>query len=365
MSFHVSNDVGANMVEVLRLRGDGLVGIGTASPSRPLTIRGTGTNSELISWENNVGDTTWHLNMKNGGLNFGETGVSGGRLFLQPGGGVGIGTSNITRGKLEIVGGILNNLTYAYLNGSNQTGIATDNYLYSIYATQRIAALELHAHSDRRIKQIEGISPGEEDLQTLMQIEITDYRLKDSIATGNKPIKKVIAQQVAEVYPQAISNDLTEVVPDIYQRAEVKEGWIMLATDLKVGERVKLISAESNQVHEVTAVETNRFQVSQLSTSTLSEVEGPNSELSTLFVFGREVDDFHTVDYEAISMLNVSATQEQQRIIDQQQQMIEQLLKEKASQRIELSSQKQEIAKIRSAFEARLQALEALLSQAK
>ena len=29
-----------------------------------------------------------------------------------------------------------------------------------------------------------------------------------------------------------------------------------------------------------------------------------------VFVYGREVDDFHTVDYEAISMLNVSATQE-------------------------------------------------------
>ena len=29
-----------------------------------------------------------------------------------------------------------------------------------------------------------------------------------------------------------------------------------------------------------------------------------------MFVYGREVNDFHTVDYDAISMLNVSATQE-------------------------------------------------------
>ncbi len=42
-----------------------------------------------------------------------------------------------------------------------------------------------------------------------------------------------------------------------------------------------------------------------------------------MFVYGREVDDFHTVDYEAISMLNVSATQEQQRIIEAQQEEIE------------------------------------------
>ena len=28
-----------------------------------------------------------------------------------------------------------------------------------------------------------------------------------------------------------------------------------------------------------------------------------------IFVYGKEVDDFRTVDYEALSMLNVSATQ--------------------------------------------------------
>ena len=33
-------------------------------------------------------------------------------------------------------------------------------------------------------------------------------------------------------------------------------------------------------------------------------------EMYMLFVFGREVKDFRNVDYEAISMLNVSATQE-------------------------------------------------------
>lgn len=35
-----------------------------------------------------------------------------------------------------------------------------------------------------------------------------------------------------------------------------------------------------------------------------SEKEG------NVFVYGKQVDDFHTVDYEAIAMLNVSATQE-------------------------------------------------------
>ncbi len=36
-----------------------------------------------------------------------------------------------------------------------------------------------------------------------------------------------------------------------------------------------------------------------------------------VFVFGREVNDFRTVDYEAIAMLNVSATQELARRLEQ------------------------------------------------
>jgi len=35
-----------------------------------------------------------------------------------------------------------------------------------------------------------------------------------------------------------------------------------------------------------------------------------NSADGRVFVYGREVSDFRTVDYEAISMLNVAATQE-------------------------------------------------------
>ncbi|MEN0050698.1 MAG: hypothetical protein AAF806_26770, partial [Bacteroidota bacterium] len=47
------------------------------------------------------------------------------------------------------------------------------------------------------------------------------------------------------------------------------------------------------------AIENGRFKVSNL-----------ELHASKLFIYGRQVNDFHTVDYEAISMLNVSATQE-------------------------------------------------------
>lgn len=77
------------------------IGVGTLTPRNPLGIRSQGASQELLSFEDPSGTTKWHLNqnVKLGsaftpGLNFAETGVADARLFLQPGGNVGIGTSS-------------------------------------------------------------------------------------------------------------------------------------------------------------------------------------------------------------------------------------------------------------------------------
>ena len=82
------------------------LGVGSTSPHGALGVRSVGDNEELLSFENAAGQTVWHVNQKLGqepGLNFVETGVADHRLFLQPGGRVGIntGTPNFT---LEVAG---------------------------------------------------------------------------------------------------------------------------------------------------------------------------------------------------------------------------------------------------------------------
>ena len=229
---------------------------------------------------------------------------TGGNVY-RTNGNIGIGTNNPTKAKLEISGSVPFDPpgNIGYLNAAGQTGSYDPSFFpYSIYASNVISGQEFHAHSDERIKNILGVSDSRSDLKTLLQIEITNYRMRDTIAHGSRATKKVIAQQVEKVYPQAVTANLTEVVPDIYRRANAEENWIMLTTDLKVGERVKLITETASSIYTVTAVEANRFQVE------LPSDAGPLS--SAVFVYGREVNDFHTVDYEAISMLNVSATQE-------------------------------------------------------
>ncbi|MEL6805614.1 MAG: tail fiber domain-containing protein, partial [Bacteroidota bacterium] len=269
-----------------------------------------------------------------------------------------IGTNNPTRAKLEVSGFSASNPgAYGFLNsgggtGTNGGGIAN----YSIYADQRIAADEFNAFSDQRIKNILGLSNSQDDLATLMDIQITDYQHIDTIQKGTDAHKKVIAQQVAEVFPQAVTSNTTEVIPDIYQRAHLQDGWIELATNLEVGERVKIITETSHDIHEVTAVEATRFQVANLDLPTV-EADGQNlvprtqyPVPRTLFVYGREVHDFHTVDYEAIAMLNVSATQEQQRRIESLEAENDQLQLDNAALRLQ-----------NQAFENRLSSIETLI----
>ena len=90
-----------------------------------------------------------------------------------------------------------------------------------------------------------------------------------------------------------------------------------LATDLKKGERVKLIGKTEQSLHEVLEVRDGAFR--------------PDGQVDDeqVFVYGREVKDFRTVDYDAIAMLNVSATQEMKREKDAEIQALDRQLKEK------------------------------------
>jgi hypothetical protein len=227
------------------------------------------------------------------------------RITINTAGNVGVGTTAPSQAKLVVSGSANNTLTYGYLNSSGITGtngpVTQD---YSIHATSRIAATEFNAFSDARIKNIKGKTDNAQDLNTLMGIEITNYTLKDVIGKGTHAYKKVIAQQVEKVFPQAVSS-MTDVIPDIYQQADMKAGNITLASTLKAGDRVKLIYDKKEEVFTVNDANASSFSVNSTYTG-------------KVFVYGREVNDFRSVDYEAISMLNVSATQELQKQVRQQ-----------------------------------------------
>jgi len=87
------------------------VGIGTSAPDRPLSIVGAGGSLEMMSFKNASQQTVWHVNLNpisHPSLNFAETGVADGRLFLMPGGTVGINTTTPNKNYALEVNGNLN-----------------------------------------------------------------------------------------------------------------------------------------------------------------------------------------------------------------------------------------------------------------
>ena len=230
------------------------------------------------------------------------TGASGFTAFATfvSSGALGIGTANPAVA-LDVVGSIQTGSSGPssyFFPGNGLTVGSNTSWFASIRASSGIIAGGGYmAASDERAKNIQGRSDAARDLDTLTGIEITDYTYKDTIEKGGRSHKKVIAQAVESVYPQAVSMS-TDAVPDIYQRTTHSDGWVNLATDLKVGDRVRLIGEKEQGIHDVLEIRDGAFRTAFV----------PAGE--KVFVYGREVKDFRCVDYEAISMLNVSATQE-------------------------------------------------------
>ena len=309
-SFQITEESAGEVRMAITTGGD--VGIGTADPQSRLEVSG-GDIAISSPFKYKVKDATDGDNFLMyeptvDGLRLNgydavfitttdATNATAGQDLVVRNGRVGINTNTPSQGLLHVNGYYsdpFGDFTF-YANGTQGGPCCAGNINTSIFATHRMVAGEFNAISDARIKSIDRVSNSKEDLEILNQIEVTDYHMIDK-THGEKPIKKVIAQQVEEFYPQAVSKT-TNRIPDIYRLADCKEGWISLETDLKAGERVWLIFNNKEELSTVIAVNENAFQVDL-------------SESGSVFVYGREVDDFRTVDYEAISMLNVSATQE-------------------------------------------------------
>ncbi|HWE48406.1 MAG TPA: tail fiber domain-containing protein [Bryobacteraceae bacterium] len=245
-AYYFQSFQGAGTTMFIGLQGTygGRVGIGTTTPSVPLEVRS--------SMRYDLGGNFWFA-FKN--------------------------ESRIAAG-----GAHLNNISI-----KTAFGIQTE---YGFYVT-----------SDRRIKRALRLSDNALDLDILTRLRPTDYGYIDVAHYGDQRRKGLIAQEVESVFPQAVSKG-TGVVPDIYKPAEVHDGWVGLSTDLRKGDRVKLIDSKSEGVYEVTEVEKDRFRANY----------SPGGD--KVFVFGREVNDFRTVDYDAVAVLNVSATQEIKKQMD-------------------------------------------------
>ena len=259
---------------------------------------------------------------------------------------------------------------YSYLkNSASSTTVDTCHFCtanVSILASANVMALEFDAESDARIKDIAGTSDKAKDLDTLNAIEVTDYTLKDKVRNGNKAFKKVIAQQVEAVYPQVV-NRHADFIPNVYRSADTVEkagaGYALrfvTAHGLSgIAKRVRLLAEGDTAMRkvDVLAIPSEREVI----------VDAQNLDGRKVFVYGEEVDDFRSVDYEGLTALNISATQELAKRSRRQQSELAALVQEKDAQiadlRSELTAQRARVAQVESlahevvAMQAQLAAL--------
>ncbi|WP_394992169.1 tail fiber domain-containing protein [Emticicia sp.] len=190
-------------------------------------------------------------------------------------------------------------------NAFHDIGILSE---YDIVTKNSFVSSQTVTTSDARIKNIIGLSNNQQDLAKVCQIQITDYHYKDVANWGNQTFKKVIAQQVEEVYPQAVKK-MTSTIPDIYSLAEKvvydetnKKLTVSLSKnyEIRIDDKIEFVHEKHGKIQAIVeSVSGNSF--------TVRDWQYPTDKI---FVYGREVNDFRSVDYEAISMLGISAIQQ-------------------------------------------------------
>jgi hypothetical protein len=218
-------------------------------------------------------------------------------------------------------------LDYDNNDFSDADSYTNTNFNCSIVSSYSTAAQQFVAFSDARIKNISGISNSAKDLSVINSLKITDYTMKDKVYYGNIPFKKVIAQDVEKVYPQIVSKH-TDYIPNVYQLTNKIErtatGYTLhfakkhnISSDAK---KIKIQVKDNGAMQEVV--------ISAIPSDYSVEIISKEINTDKIFVYGEQINDFRAVDYEGLTTLNISATQELSKLIEIQNKKIEALTEE-------------------------------------
>ncbi|MEZ4966525.1 MAG: tail fiber domain-containing protein [Saprospiraceae bacterium] len=366
MTFSVSNGTNTGMSDMITLRGDRKVGIGTTAPENLLHL--SGTDDEEFLRIDAGGDSRVQLVSRNassgasyvGTVNtnsFGLVTDNQFRLLVQADGDVGIGTSN-PQARLHVAGntvsatGSANYFIYTFPDNSTLQDInnlpnVVAYFEGDVVASQSVASMNVSTWSDARAKEVIARSNGASDLELLKKVRITDYRWKDTLEDQGRIHKKIIAQEVEQVLPNAVSR-MRKAIPSVYRNA----------TEVAYDAGSRRLTITLDTAHQMVAGDKVRVFTNAENLEEVEVLDVPSERSFTIaakeatdaFVYGKWVDDYRKVDYDAISMLNVSATQEQQRIIEAQEKRIAELEAENAAMKNEFE---QRLARLEASLQTR------------
>jgi hypothetical protein len=234
---------------------------------------------------------------------------------------------------------------FGYLNGQGNTGLTYDynsTYGVSLQAQETIVARQFHAFSDARHKKLLSRSNGASDLALLNQLKLSNYTFIDTIGKGGELQMGFIAQEVEKIVPNAVKK-LEYYIPNVYALAErmVFDSTAKTLTvstnkphDFQAKDEIKLISLDKE----------HKVKVESIIDAHTFVVAGWKKPVDKLFVFGKRVDDFRTVDYDRLFTLGISSIQELSRRVEQLEKENLQL----KAYKDEFSQMKNEVAELKA-----------------
>ena len=351
LGFYSTSGGGANPTsgtQIMMMRADGKVGIGTDSPARQLTIHAanyptfqltnssTGTNAGNGFEIEQGGNSTSIINRATGNMTFHTANAE--RMRINATGYVGIGTTGPAH-PLHITssgGSYQYEDLYAYHHAQDQwrynsgnrwTGFGAIGYEIGLRVNEGIMCQRQYFNSDERIKKDIVDLVDDEALLKFRQLKPKTYSYRDTNRFGDQPVYGFIAQEVAAIIPNSHTL-ISEYIPSIMTQGKVSlidasscVLTIAAEHELVVNDIISCSDANNNKIDDISVIEiidSNTIKINKVLTeeeTTFKDETGYN-ETDIIFVYGKKVDDFHSLNKDSIWTVATAALQE----VDRQQQ---------------------------------------------
>ena len=249
------------------------------------------------------------------------------------------------------------------LNQPGQNDRMAISAIGSIYASMYIIA------SDKRIKEnIRDVSDNIA-LEKLRDISCCFYEYKDKFNKGNSTTIGFIAQQVSEHFPAAITL-IKEIIPNEMRIIQNLQ-WTTITDELGNNTYKLTISDLSDacgntkyRFYVNNDISGNVFKREIMSLENEPICFIFEEQWQNVFLYGKEVDDFHSLDKAKLFALNFSATQEIDKIQQAEKTKLAEQTSKLAEQTSKLAAAEAKITTLEAentTLKARLDAIEAKL----